>query len=118
MVNVVSHAGQLFGNDRLLVDVGDLIFMLVRKPVGEAETLALWREATVGETHAHRDDSDNVTITPERGNGKSYTLSRLKREAPAATRNLLEVWSILASRRRPRSVWLACPTKRYRSSLS
>ena len=50
MVNVVPHAGQLFGNDRLLVDVGDLIFMLVRKPVGEAETLALWREATVGET--------------------------------------------------------------------
>jgi len=41
----------------------------------------LRREATVGEKHVHGDSSIR-TITALRGTTKSYTLSRLKREAP------------------------------------
>jgi hypothetical protein len=45
------------------------------------EVLALWREATVGEKHVHRTDDDNIIIKPTLGTSRSYTLSRLKREA-------------------------------------
>jgi hypothetical protein len=44
--------------------------------------LAMWREEMTNEPHKHLDEGDNVTIKPERGNGKSYTVSRLKRESP------------------------------------
>ena len=46
------------------------------------EVLALWREAMTNEPHKHTSDSNNITITPERGTGKAYTVSRLKRESP------------------------------------
>jgi hypothetical protein len=48
----------------------------------DAETLAMWREAVTPAKHVHA-DGDIVPIKTERGNGKAYTLSRLKREAPA-----------------------------------
>jgi hypothetical protein len=46
----------------------------------DAETLTLWREATTAKPHVHVGDGDNVTIKPERGNARAYTLARLKRE--------------------------------------
>jgi hypothetical protein len=50
---------------------------LVDRIIGEdQDTLALFREATVGKQGAH---GDNVTMKPERGNS-AYTLDRLKRE--------------------------------------
>lgn len=50
----------------------------------DPEALALFREAMTGEPHVHKPapESDNVTITPERGNARAYTVSRLKRERP------------------------------------
>jgi hypothetical protein len=47
---------------------------------GSPEVLAAWREEMTNKPHVHAGDGDNVTIRPERGNRKSYTLSRLKRE--------------------------------------
>lgn len=47
-----------------------------------AEVLAMWREEMTNEPHKHLSDGDNITIKPERGTGKSYTVSRLKRESP------------------------------------
>jgi hypothetical protein len=49
----------------------------------DADTLALWREAVTAEKHVHRADTDIVSISDGHGNSKSYTLDRLKREAPA-----------------------------------
>jgi hypothetical protein len=43
------------------------------------DVVALWREAITPAKHVHS-DGDNGTIKPERGNSRSYTLSRLKRE--------------------------------------
>jgi hypothetical protein len=50
----------------------------------DAEVLTMWREATTGKRGrpAKADNSDNVTIKPERGNSRAYTLDRLKRERP------------------------------------
>jgi len=56
----------------------DMAEALVRN---DAEILAIWREATTAEKHVHT-DGDNVTIKPERGNKRAYTLDRLKRERP------------------------------------
>ena len=52
----------------------------------DVETLAMWRDAMTAAKHVHR-DADNVPISdsnnvPIRGNSKSYTVSRLRREAP------------------------------------
>lgn len=45
----------------------------------EPEVLALWRKATTGKQGAH---TDNVSMKPEHGNSRAYTLARLKRERP------------------------------------
>jgi hypothetical protein len=43
--------------------------------------LAMWREATTGKKgRPSKENSDNVTIKPERGNSRAYTLDRLRRE--------------------------------------
>jgi hypothetical protein len=42
--------------------------------------LAAFEAAIVGKKHIH--DGDNVTITPERGNGRAYTLRRLAKDHP------------------------------------
>jgi len=47
----------------------------------DIETLAMWRDAVTGAKHVHR-DSDNIPITDGRGTSRSYTVSRLRREAP------------------------------------
>jgi hypothetical protein len=41
----------------------------------------MWRDAVTGAKHVHR-DGDNITISG-RGTNKAYTVSRLRREAPA-----------------------------------
>jgi hypothetical protein len=46
----------------------------------DVETHAMWRDAVTAPKHVHR-DGDIVTIS-ERGNTKSYTVARLRREAP------------------------------------
>ena len=46
------------------------------------DVLAMWREEMTNEPHKHLDEGDNITIKPERGTGKAYTVSRLKRESP------------------------------------
>ncbi len=47
------------------------------------KVLALWREATVGRAGDNQYKVDNnVTDQRVKGNSRSYTLSRLKREAP------------------------------------
>jgi hypothetical protein len=45
----------------------------------EAEALTLFREATASPKHVHA-DADNVSIKPNAGNARSYTLAGLKRE--------------------------------------
>ena len=60
----------------------DQILSLIDKDV---ETLALWREAMTGKKGKRvKDNSDNVTIInhAERGNTRSYTVSRLKKQRP------------------------------------
>jgi hypothetical protein len=49
-----------------------------------AELLQMWRKATTGAKHV-RADPDNVSIKPEHGNTRAYTLDRLKRERPDLT---------------------------------
>jgi hypothetical protein len=44
--------------------------------------LTLWREATTGQRHIHRADTDNISITLKHGTSVAYTLDRLKRERP------------------------------------
>lgn len=44
------------------------------------EVLAAWREEMTNKPHVHLGDNDNISIRPEQGTSKSYTLSRLKRE--------------------------------------
>lgn len=48
----------------------------------DAEVLAMWRVAITAEPHKHKADTDNVSIIPEHGNSKAYTLARLARERP------------------------------------
>lgn len=48
----------------------------------DAEAITLLRQATTNPKHVHVPDSDNVTITPDRGNTRAYTLDRLSRERP------------------------------------
>jgi hypothetical protein len=45
------------------------------------EILQLFRAATVAPKHTHR-DTDNISIKPEHGTSRAYTLDRLKRERP------------------------------------
>lgn len=51
----------------------------------DPEVLTLWRQAVTAPAHIHRGDlggSDNITIRPERGTSRAYTLDRLSLEAP------------------------------------
>lgn len=48
----------------------------------QPEVLAMWREAVTPEAHRPAGSND-IVITSQQGNSKSYTLDRLKREAPA-----------------------------------
>ena len=53
----------------------------------DPDVLALWRESTKRQDFDRGNQytggkSDNITLAKERGTSKSYTLSRLKREAP------------------------------------
>jgi len=58
----------------------------IRKLISDdPETLVLWREAMTGKKGKRvKDNSDNVTIInhAERGNTRSYTVSRLKKQRP------------------------------------
>jgi hypothetical protein len=45
------------------------------------KVLALWREATVGEVGVNQHTQGNDNVITHQGNARSYTLSRLKREA-------------------------------------
>jgi hypothetical protein len=49
----------------------------------------MWRKAITPAKHRHH-DSDNVTFTDGRGNSRSYTLSRLEREAPELFKKVLD----------------------------
>jgi|SoiMethySBSTD1v2_1073268.scaffolds.fasta_scaffold1057685_1 hypothetical protein len=49
----------------------------------DADLLKERRRATTGAKHVHAGDTDNISIRPEHGTGKAYTLDRLEREAPA-----------------------------------
>jgi hypothetical protein len=44
--------------------------------------LLAFRRATVGKKHVHKADGDNITMKPERGTSRAYTLDRLERERP------------------------------------
>jgi hypothetical protein len=48
----------------------------------EPATLAEFESAIIGKKHVHRPDTDNISIKPEHGTSKAYTLRRLKRESP------------------------------------
>jgi len=52
------------------------------------EVLALFRAQTVGEKHKHT-DTDNITITPERGTSRSYLDDRLRKNYPQIFAQLL-----------------------------
>jgi hypothetical protein len=49
----------------------------------DAEALRMFREATTAPHGGDRTSkSDNITLAPERGTDRAYTLSRLKRQSP------------------------------------
>ncbi len=48
----------------------------------DPEALAMRREEMTGEKHKHKADADNVSIKPEHGNSREYTVSRLRNQRP------------------------------------
>jgi hypothetical protein len=64
----------------------------------DVQTLAMWREATVGTQGAH---TDNVSMNDGHGNSKGYTVSRLKRDARS--------WGLLSNEQPVTPVTLRSP---------
>lgn len=63
----------------------DKVLALIK---GDADLERCWREMVTPEKGKHHDDSNNITIS--RGTDRTYTLSRLKREAPALYQKVLD----------------------------
>jgi hypothetical protein len=86
-----AHRGHVYEHERF-------IDFIVTKPMAgcgwppekvdalikdDAATLAMWREAVTPGKGKPSHNPDNVSITDGHGNSRSYTLDRLRREAPA-----------------------------------
>ena len=65
--------------------VGATLPMVEKLIADDAEALAEFRKATTagkGRKPKHITNGDNITINPERGTSRAYTLDRLEREQP------------------------------------
>lgn len=92
------HRGQTFQHERFidfitskpLAGCGwdpDKVLALIK---GDPDLERRWREMVTPDNHRPKGESNNNIITSRQGTGRTYTLSRLKREAPALYQKVID----------------------------